>query len=92
MEQELARNLLDCEAEFLTAGNFKPSTLAQKAAGDWRFFERLRGDEPATFSVRKYDMVMRWFIANWPEEAARPSALLKFEAQMAREEHAEAVE
>ncbi|MEN0039844.1 MAG: hypothetical protein AAF764_00765 [Pseudomonadota bacterium] len=85
MERELLDHLLRCEGAFLEAKTLKPSTLAQKAAGDWRFFDNLRAAPPATFSVRKYDAVMGWFADNWPDEAVRPDALLTFEAQRARQ-------
>lgn len=47
------------------------ATIAARASGDWRFFERLE-DISKTFTVRKYEGVLRWFATNWPANAAWP--------------------
>jgi hypothetical protein len=44
----------------------REATVGNLAAGDWRFFGRLR--EGRAFTARKYDEVMRWFSNNWPDD------------------------
>jgi hypothetical protein len=41
------------------------ATVAKRAAGDWRFFDRL-DDPDKSFTVRLYDRVMVFFSTNWP--------------------------
>jgi ABC-type branched-subunit amino acid transport system substrate-binding protein len=77
METELRSNLMTCFEAFLAATNRSRATVAQAAAGDWRFFDRLSS---TTFTARKYDAVMLWFAENWPEGAARPPCLLSRES------------
>lgn len=75
MENTLIKNLLDCERAFLLLADMRPATLAKKAAGDWRFFDRLRCDDPSTFTANKYDSTMDWFTDHWPDGAERPNCL-----------------
>lgn len=71
MERELADNLKACATAFASVKGWTLKTLGQRAAGDWRFFTGL--DNPGTsFTVRKYDLVMAWFAANWPERTKWP--------------------
>ena len=70
MEAELKRNLFDCAAAFSRVRGVELVTVARLAAGDWRFFERIEGG--ASFTARKYDLIIRWFSANWPAECAWP--------------------
>ena len=71
MESELAAHLRTLAKAFAVARSFEISTVGRVAAGDWRFFDRL--DDPTkTFTLRKYDEVVRWFSDNWPENAAWP--------------------
>lgn len=73
MEHELRTNLRTCFDLYAAATGRSLKTIAQAAAGDWRFYDRLDG--PTTFTARKYDEVMAWFAANWPDGAARPDVL-----------------
>jgi hypothetical protein len=66
MENELRNYLLTCASRFAEKRGFKDATVGNLAAGDWRFFERLR--EGKSFTARKYDEVMSWFSNNWPDE------------------------
>jgi hypothetical protein len=72
MEKELIRNLLAVASAYRAAHGIELSTLARRAAGDWRFFENL-GEGRKTFTARKYDDVMAWFSANWPAGATWPN-------------------
>ncbi len=70
MDKKLTDNLLRCAAEYVTAKGCAEATVAKKAADDSRFFRRLRDGK--TFTVKRYDTVMGWFEANWPENAPWP--------------------
>lgn len=72
MEQELAGHLVSAARGFGAARNIELTTVGRLAAGDWRFFTNLE-DGSTTFRVRKYDEVMRWFSANWPDGAEWPA-------------------
>lgn len=72
MEDELRHNLRSCAEAFARARGLEMSTVGRLAAGDWRFFDRLH-DDRLTFTIRKYDDVLRWFAKNWPEGAEWPS-------------------
>lgn len=71
MESTLRRHLEVCATDFAVATGREPSTVARLAAGDWRFFDRLK--EGASFTIRKYDAVMAWFGVNWPADLSWPS-------------------
>lgn len=71
MEEELKRHLLACADAFCGHSGRSEATVASNAAGDWRFFDRLRGKK--SFLASKYDSVMRWFAGNWPADAAWPA-------------------
>lgn len=71
MESELRHHLRSCAAAYAAARAVALVTVGRLAANDWRFFERL--DEDKTFTVRKYDQVVRWFSDNWPDEAEWPA-------------------
>lgn len=64
MEAELTNHLEQLLAAYRTRRDLQPSTIGRLGAGDGKFFERLRGG--ATFTVKKYDSVVGWFSANWP--------------------------
>jgi hypothetical protein len=70
MEQILRAHLLSLIAAFSAASDRAESTVAQVAAGDWRFFTHLRASKG--FRVGTYDRVVAWFSANWPEGAVWP--------------------
>ena len=75
MEPELRANLFACAHAYAAGRKLELVTVARLAAGDWRFFERL--DDGKTFTARKYDDVIRWFDANWPEGADWPESVAK---------------
>jgi hypothetical protein len=73
MEQELKEHLLALARGYAAArGDLALSTVGRLAADDWRFFERVQDDEK-TFTARKYDEIIEWFSANWPDGAQWPS-------------------
>lgn len=75
-ETKLAEDLAACFAAFREASDLEDSTIAQYAAGDWRFFDRLRQGD-STFTVRKYDQVIGWFSDNWPARTAWPKGVYR---------------
>lgn len=66
MEQTLRTHLLTCAASFAARRGVREATVGNLAAGDWRFFGRLK--DGRAFTARKYDEVMRWFSNNWPDD------------------------
>lgn len=70
MEAELRQHITDCAAAFAAANDIELVTVSRRAAGDWRFIERISSG--ASFTARKYDETMRWFSANWPDTAPWP--------------------
>jgi hypothetical protein len=83
MEAELLANLEALASAYVSAtgGKFAIATVAQRALGDWRFFERLKESDRASFTVRKYDAAVAWFDANWPETATWPADIARPAAQ-----------
>lgn len=73
MEQELRQHLIACAALFARAAGLSLATVARRAAGDWRFFDRL--EDGVGFTVGKYDEVMRWFSDHWPDSEPWPDAV-----------------
>lgn len=76
MERELTNNLITCFDAFVAVTGRKHSGVAQVAANDWRFYDRLK-QPGVTFTARKYDEIVAWFDANWPEGAERPEAVVR---------------
>lgn len=76
MENELRDNLLACATAYAAVTPRGLSTLGRLAAGDWRFFDYLQ-DDSRTFTARKYDEVIQWFSANWPEAATWPVSVAR---------------
>lgn len=76
MEDELRQNLLRCAEAYARAKGIGLPTLARQSAGDWRFFDRL-SDDAKTFTARKYDEVISWFSANWPEGLEWPAEVTR---------------
>lgn len=74
MEQTLSENLLSVARCFGAARSLELSTLGRMAADDGRFFARLQ-DPQTTFTARKYDAVMGWFAANWPDGLEWPAGV-----------------
>lgn len=74
MENEMRNSLLQCANAYGVAKNISISTVGRMAADDWRYFDRLEHDN-VSFTARKYDEVMQWFSANWPENAKWPKGV-----------------
>ncbi|RXF72091.1 hypothetical protein [Hansschlegelia zhihuaiae] len=70
MEADLSAHLRTCASAFAEAKGVELVTVARRACGDWRFFDRL--ETGASFTIRKYDDAMAWFSDNWPEGLAWP--------------------
>lgn len=74
IERELTTHLLALNEAYREATGAAEATVAEEAAGDWRFFERLREPKP-TFTARKCDAVMVWFARNWPKDVRWPKGV-----------------
>lgn len=81
MEAELRTHLTELASLYAKARGIELVTVARLAAGDWRFFERI--DSGASFTAKKYDGIVAWFSANWPEGVDWPE-------NVGRPEHGEA--
>jgi hypothetical protein len=71
MEAELRSHLTALAEAYSAARGIEMVTVARLATGDWRFFDRVEGG--ASFTARKYDAIICWFAANWPDSAAWPN-------------------
>jgi hypothetical protein len=76
MENDLRLNLIRCGETYAAARGISLATVARQAAGDWRFFERLRIGEK-TFTARKYDEVIGWLSTNWPANTDWPASIAR---------------
>lgn len=65
MEKSLRANLLAAAGAYARLTKKSLQTVASDAHGDSRFFHKLAG-KTGSFTVRKYDEVMRWLESNWP--------------------------
>ena len=70
MERQLANHLLTLAERFSAARQLESATVGRLCAADGRFFLRIR--EGKTFTAKKYDEVVAWFSANWPDETPWP--------------------
>lgn len=70
-EAQGIRELLALANGYAAARGYALSTVGKQAAGDARFFERLR-DGDASWTARKYDQVVGWFSVNWPDGTEWP--------------------
>lgn len=73
MEPELRHHLVACATAYAAATKKELVTVGRLAAGDWRFFDRIQGG--ASFTARKYDEAMRWFVSHWPEGLEWPEGV-----------------
>jgi hypothetical protein len=73
MEKALASHLLQLVGAYSAACQLNESTIGRFCAADGRFFSRIR--EGKTFTVKKYDEVVAWFSANWPDELGWPAGI-----------------
>ena len=64
MEHYLRTQLLGLVSAYADRSGLAEATLAQRAAGDWRFFDGLR--QGKSFRVRTFDQVVSWFHDHWP--------------------------
>ena len=71
IEPSLKTHMRACADAYAAAREIKLSTVAEQAAGDWRFFDRMESD--TTFTARKYDSVMAFFSRNWPADLPWPA-------------------
>lgn len=65
MEDELRNHLAVLAETYAKARGLEMVTVARLAAGDWRFFDRVDSGD-SSFTIRKYDAIIRWFSGNWP--------------------------
>lgn len=89
MEDDLKEHLLTCAASYCAATGLADSTVGRVVTADGRFFERLRDGK--TFTVKKYDDVIRWFSANWPDAVVWPDNVPKPKADINTNEDGVAV-
>lgn len=73
MEQTLRQHLLDLGAAYCAETGYASKTVAQKACGDFRFFERVQSG--ASFTVKTYDRALQFFSDNWPRRMPWPDAI-----------------
>jgi hypothetical protein len=73
METQLANHLLTLSDAFCVAKDLGESTVGRHCAADSRFFSRIRSGK--TFTAKKYDEVVAWFSANWPDDCVWPLAV-----------------
>lgn len=66
MERELAAHLLLVARTFAHAKELSLTTVGRMAASDGRFFLNLE-DKSKSFTARKYDEVLAFFSAHWPD-------------------------
>lgn len=83
MEAELIRHLELLLARYRERVDHQESTVGRHCAADGEFFPRLR--KGATITARKYDAVVAWFSANWPEGAVWPEDVMRPAAAVAAE-------
>jgi hypothetical protein len=81
MEAELLQNLRTLADAYATATGTKLVTVAQRALGDWRFFDRLEESERASFTIRKYDAAVAWFADRWPSDVEWPQTVARSPAK-----------
>lgn len=74
MQNELRSHLRACADAYAGATDLELTTIAQRAAGDWRFFDRLE-DDGKSFFVSTYDKVMIWFSTRWPPKTPWPKGV-----------------
>lgn len=79
-EPILRRNLIILSRYYCKARHIKLTTLALLANADGRFFEELgkrhtKTGRRASFTVRKYDLLIAWFIKNWPRDTDMPDLI-----------------
>lgn len=77
MHETLRANVLALADAFKAAKTHSDGTLSLHATGgDSRLIPRLR-DNQGSISARKYDDVVGWFVANWPDGARWPKQVAR---------------
>lgn len=76
MDNLLIFGALVCEKQYISVTGASCATVGKNAAGDWRFFERLKREPRSKPSAAKLSYVLDWFADNWPDDADRPNCLL----------------
>jgi hypothetical protein len=71
METTLRDNLFLLARIFADAIGCRLSTISKRAINDSGYFARLK-DPKNSFTVSTYDRLVKWFFANWPENAVWP--------------------
>jgi hypothetical protein len=72
-EQICKNNLRVCAKAYADSKKLQLTTLGRIVAADSPFFTRLSSN--SSFTIRKYDEVMRWFSANWPDDLPWPEGV-----------------
>ncbi|GGD43140.1 hypothetical protein [Aureimonas glaciei] len=80
MSTDTRTSLTACLDAYCARTKRKTSTVAQAAAGDWRFFDKIEG---GNFTLRKFDDVMAWFSMNWPDDLAWPENVKRPQTRVA---------
>jgi hypothetical protein len=81
MEKELANHLFKLAERFCASRRMEEATVGRLCAADGRFFLRLRAGK--TFTIKKFDEVVRWFSENWPDGAEWPAEIARPAAEPA---------
>ena len=69
---DLVRNLVNLAEAYAAATGVKVSTVGRHTHGTSTFYSDLASGH-ASCTLRKYDDLIAWFEANWPEGHAMPS-------------------
>ena len=78
IEPALRQNMIVLARAYAEAKGVKLGTVSAYAHGDTPFFDGLiaqakgKGPGRMSFTIRKYDQVMAWFDANWPDGLEKP--------------------
>ncbi len=83
MEPILRDHLLRLAATYGDRRSLKLSTVGKMAVSDGRFFLTLEAGK--NFTVRRYDQLLAWFSANWPEGCAWPEDVVRPEPAVLQE-------
>ncbi|GGC68383.1 hypothetical protein [Chelatococcus reniformis] len=67
-------DLRRCFLGYAQATGLKVTTVGRLAAKDGRFFTRLN-DPELSFTLKRYNRLLEWFSANWPEETNWPEGV-----------------
>ncbi|MBR1206593.1 MULTISPECIES: hypothetical protein [unclassified Bradyrhizobium] len=70
-EQACKKKLLACAEAYARQRDIKLTTLGRIVVNDSRFFSQMH-DGGRSFTVRKYDEILRWFSQNWAPGVAWP--------------------